>query len=821
MWTLNFFLIVQRALSMLIFCVPVFASLSYAAGSNSLVLNVRSLDQIPVAEAKAGCRQILTYPILRFVNSNGFRDWFERIDREFAYNRQISENEVAELLKRFKEYSENIDNLLDSPQFTVAQKLKVIFYNLAYLARWENKFVGSDQSRRHQRLAAHFFESNPVIIDFIVRQIQWLQQPAFIKLILRTYRQFDEYLQHRDTEPHLDYFGRYNDQSDIPMDESRFDVSSFENLLTDLLRPHRGPKVVAETMMLIYGIYSRSDYFQVRRPLPYRMAPVEVAAKSSKPSSRVPDHLPGVHLLIEGVLQPALLNHQTHPLITLFFMQIEFGLFGSLDQPNHTFGRYYSQFGARDYSEFGAEEAKSNFSLIWLKHLEPMLLSNSEVSEQVDLMLDSLPLSGPTHRETLYELLDELFLKNFSFKIAVKDGLTVTPTNHDAVIVSGLPIHLARALIISSFIFRSNHEYQSQPENLGKRMPQSFHLLRSVDGDEQNGQELSLEGRAIFDFEALRDTLGILRPVPTSATLDVGATEKEMAPIGSTRVNRSSAPSANSSVQRVNLKGNPTIEFLKRLSRAAPWPFNHVLFISDASEGKRSPLRLSPPNGNSPVYPKISHDFKRADLISPILIKGNELLASLREVGISCCKLTKSRDSDPESSVDSVREIHRFNQVAFDLSTVLQSGIDRIRDQLNEVYRWAMDIDNGIVHRINSLNRPWKRKVSEIDVSELRQVLDQLAETMQSTTQIENLSRQLASVLDEFNSQGTEGPLRSDTMREFVKANENHLAETRKVFQRTSEMYEVMTAIQNALTFFEPGRDELERLRSRMFKIAP
>ncbi|MBK7843280.1 MAG: hypothetical protein IPJ71_06215 [Bdellovibrionales bacterium] len=814
MWTLNFFLIVQRALSMLIFCVPIFTFLPYAAGSNSLVLNARSLDQIPVAEAKAGCRQILTYPILRFVNSNGFRDWFERIDQEFAYNRQISENEVAELLERFKNYSEDIDNLLGSPQFTVAQKLKVIFYNLAYLARWENKFVGSDQSRRHLRLAAHFFESNPVIIDFIVRQIQWLQQPAFIKLILRTYRQFDEYLQHRDAKPHLDYFGRYNDQSDIPMDESRFDVSSFENLLTDLLQAHRGPKVVAETMMLIYGIYSRSDYFQVRRPLPYKMAPVEVAAKSSKPSSRVPDHLPGVHLLIEGVLQPALLNHKTHPLITLFFMQIEFGLFGSLVQPNHTFSRYNPQ--------FGAEEAKSNFSLVWLKLLEQMLLSNSEVSEQVDLMLDFLPSSGPTHRVTLDELLDKLFLKNSDFEIAVKDELTVTATNHDAVIVSGLPIHLARTLIISSLIFRSNHEYQSQPENLGKRMPQSFHLLRRVDGDEQNGQELSLEeGRAIFGFEALRETLGILRPVPTSAILDVGATEKEMAAIGSTRVNRSSAPSANSSVPRVKIRWDRIIEFLKRLSQEAPWPFNHVLFISDASKGKRSPLRLSPPNGNSPVYPKISHDFKRADSISPILIKGNELLASLREVGISCFKLTKSRDSDPESSVDSVREIHRFNQVAFDLSTVLQSGIGRIRDQLNEVYRWAMDIDNGIVHRINILNRPWERKVSEIDVSEFRRVLDHLAETMQSTTQIENLSRQLASVLDEFNSQGTEGPLRPNTMRQFVKANENHLAETRKVFQRTREMYDVMTDIQNALTFFEPGRDELERLRSRMFKIAP
>ncbi|MBK8203481.1 MAG: hypothetical protein IPK68_14510 [Bdellovibrionales bacterium] len=815
------FLIVQRALSMLIFCVPVFASLSYASGSNSLVLNGQDFPQMPVVAGSQGsCRGILgiaVHPIFTFVSSNGLKKWFEKIDHEFAYNRQISENEVAELLERFKNYSEDIDNLLGSPQFTVAQKLKVILYNLAYLSKWENKFVGSDLSRRPEHLAAHFFEGNPVIIDFIVRQIQWLQQPAFIELILRTYQQFDQFIQHRGAGPHLDYFGRYNDQSDIPMDESRFDVSSFESLLAILLQPHRGPKVVGETMMLIYGIYSRSDYFQVRRPLPYKMAPVEVAAKSSKPSSRVPDHLPGVHLLIEGVLQPALLNHKTHPLITLFFMQIEFGLFGSLVQPNHTFDRFYPEFASNDYSEFGVEKAKSNFSLIWLKLLEPMLLNNSEVTEQVDLMLDSLSFSGQSHLDTL----DELFLKNPNFHMIVKDRLTVTPTNHDAVIVSGLPIHLARALIISSFIFRSNHEYQSQPENLRKRMPQSFHLLRRVDGDEQNGQELSLEGRASFDFEALRDTLGILRPVPTSATLDVGATEKEMAPIGSTRVNRSSAPSANSSVQRVNLKGNRTIEFLKRLSREAPWPFNHVLFISDASEGKRSPLRLSPPNGNSPVYPKISHDFKRADLISPILIKGNELLASLRDVGISCFKLTKSRDSDPESSVDSVREIHRFNQVAFDLSTVLQSGIGRIRDQLNEVYRWAMDIDNGIVHRINSLNRPWKRKVSEIDVSELRQVLDQLAETMQSTTQIENLSRQLASVLDEFNSQGTEGPLRSNTMREFVKANENHLAETRKVFQRTSEMYDVMTAIQNALTFFEPGRDELERLRSRMFKIAP
>lgn len=815
------FLIVQRALSMLIFCVPVFASLSYASGSNSLVLNSQDFPQMPVVAGSQGsCRGILgiaVHPIFTFVSSNGLKKWFEKIDHEFAYNRQISENEVAELLERFKEYSENIDNLLDSPQFTVAQKLKVIFYNLAYLARWENKFVGSDQSQRHQRLAAHFFEGNPVIIDFIVRQIQWLQQPAFIELILRTYRQFDQFIQHRGAGPHLDYFGRYNDQSDIPMDESRFNVSSFESLLADLLQPHRGPKVVAETMMLIYGIYSRSDYFQVRRPLPYRMAPVEVAAKSSKPSSRVPDHLPGVHLLIEGVLQPALLNHQTHPLITLFFMQIEFGLFGTLVRPDRTFDRFYPEFASNDYSEFGAEEVKSNFSLVWLKLLEPMLLNNSEVTEQVDLMLDSLSFSGQSRLDTL----DELFLKNPNFHMIVKDELTVTPTNHDAVIVSGLPIHLARALIISSFIFRSNHEYQSQPENLRKRMPQSFHLLRRVDGDEQNGQELSLEGRASFDFEALRDTLGILRPVPTSATLDVATTQKEMAAIESTRVNQSSAPSVDLSVQRVNLRGNRIIEFLKRLSQEAPWPFNSgTLFISDTSEETGSPMILSTSNGNSSLKAKISHDFNKADLMSPILKQGHELLAELREIGISCCKLTKSRDSIPELSVDSMREIHKFNRVAFDLSKVLRSGNDRIRDRLNEVYRWAMDIDNGIVHRINSLIRPWERKVSEIDVIELRQALEQLAETMQSTTQIENLSRQLASVLDEFNSQGTDGRLKS-SVRELANANQSHLAVVKKEFERSVEMYDVMIAIRNAIAFSEPRRDELESLRSRMFKTAP
>jgi hypothetical protein len=288
--------------------------------------------------------------LTEFVRNDGLSSWFLFLRQAELANSKLSADHIykeSELSQKTKHYSTQVDLFLDSPDVTIDRKLQVLLYNLAFVTQLVRN--GSDE-------VADLLRTQPAISDFMVRQIQWLQHPAFIDMISFAYSQFENMKAmggagpvaipppgHEPAMPDgslvIPHFGTLkftsmrastNEPIEVTVEPDFVSLGALEILFENLLSPRQGAKIVAETAVLIYTIYSRSPLpaqnSQLKQKFIFRDT-MENRSQLLANESRLP-----LRRLIEETLRPSLLDFRTHPLITLFFLQLDLRLFETVQK---------------------------------------------------------------------------------------------------------------------------------------------------------------------------------------------------------------------------------------------------------------------------------------------------------------------------------------------------------------------------------------------------------------------------------------------------------------------------------------------------------
>jgi hypothetical protein len=301
-----------------------------------------------------------------FVRNDGLSSWFLFLRQAELANSKPPADRIykeSELSQKIENYSAQVDLFLDSPEVTGDRKLQILLYNLAFVTQ----IVRNSSSE-----VAHVLRTKPAINDFIVRQIQWLQHPFFADMILFAFSQFESVshlggagpvaiplggydsslldLAGREGSSNiLPHFGKFKLAKENSISDPSFSgpalegdfvsPSGLEILFENLLSPAQGVKVVAETALLIYRIYSRSHLFELneRFKMEFIFPTNKKGTQNQAPMGDSPFPQSRLNRLMEYVLRPALLDFRTHPLVTLFFLQMDLRLFGIVQKEGRRF----------------------------------------------------------------------------------------------------------------------------------------------------------------------------------------------------------------------------------------------------------------------------------------------------------------------------------------------------------------------------------------------------------------------------------------------------------------------------------------------------
>lgn len=566
--------------------VPTFGSSSSGTAADRRGACIKQLISEPTSEPRlmpAG--QLPIGDLTEFVRNDGLSSWFLFLGPAELANSSLSADRIDEEIKlsqKIENYSAQVDLFLDSPDVTVDRKLQVLLYNLAFVTQLVRN--GSDE-------VVDVLRTKLAISDFTVRQLQWFQHPVFTDMILFAYSQFESipraggagpiaipYVAHDSpplnslrTEENLNilpHFGQFELAKENSTSDQSFSgpvlkgdfvsLNALEILFENLLSPAQGVKVVAETALLIYRIYSRSQLFELNERLKVELIfPTNKKGTQNRLIDGASPFRNRLNRLIEYVLRPTLLDFHTHPLITLFFLQKDLRLFGIVQKE----GRRFSLTGANilkmrtpaaslviDFNHFAdllSSHDKSRADDASAPDLPyDRLLPQGEIDPQIALYMgDASGYTYNTMRERgfldkYFARLNRIFdLRGFnsdvqglsSFSRQSPDSYAAyvgpfadiddtSPSSHNP-LVYNIPSSVARTLVVSlvsSYLNSGSFSPVFIKEILNFRIGQPHSTDNQKNGPERSFASGTFGSQAQF----LRTILGLPFPLPTSAILD-------------------------------------------------------------------------------------------------------------------------------------------------------------------------------------------------------------------------------------------------------------------------------------------------------------
>lgn len=721
--------------------------------------------------------------LTEFVRNDGLSSWFLFLRQAELANSKLSADHIykeSELSQKTKHYSTQVDLFLDSPDVTIDRKLQVLLYNLAFVTQLVRN--GSDE-------VADLLRTQPAISDFMVRQIQWLQHPAFIDMISFAYSQFENMKAmggagpvaipppgHEPAMPDgslvIPHFGTLkftsmrastNEPIEVTVEPDFVSLGALEILFENLLSPRQGAKIVAETAVLIYTIYSRSPLpaqnSQLKQKFIFRDT-MENRSQLLANESRLP-----LRRLIEETLRPSLLDFRTHPLITLFFLQLDLRLFETVQKSGRQLtlknGNVFKMvspvftraldFFFGDLLADGAPAAPMAVQDV----AQGRLARRAEDDPQIALYMGDA--SGYTYDQMrdkeflrryfmrLERILDSKGLKSAIEKSANSDwrffhsepalfaihalpsGNSQPPSSKNPLIYN-LPSSVARTMIFSllDWFLQSDNRLAS----VFLREILSFKIGPTFVIDDQDGKPSTPDAGGSFANQAqfLRKTLGIPDDLPTSASLHTASAlqtqifEPERNADQRDLHQVVKKPDLTSS-HAVGKPGGLTGVFNRGLDSFYSWKLGFqdspvIRTTQPQIDTQIKPVARGPrPYFNGPNSIRLVPEFDRARAV--------QLLNDI------------SNTSPPAMAPTQDKNFH----LVFAKTLLVQhllAEIKKIDSDVKGIYRWATNKDNGLVHWMDYVSQSWSQKAQVVDREDLRFVIERLSYDLGLYLEVQN-----------------------------------------------------------------------------------
>jgi hypothetical protein len=831
--------------------VPTFGSSSPGTAVEGRVPCVKQLISEPIYEPRLmPDEQMPIGDLTEFVRNDGLGSWFLFFREAELANSKLSADRIyeeSELSKKIQNYSTQVDLFLDSPDVTVDRKLQVLLYNLAFVTQLvrdvtvdrkrqvllPNLTFVTQLVRNRSHEVADVLRTKQAISDFMVRQIQWLQHPVFADMILFAYSQFESvphaggagpvaipYSAH-DSSPLnssrreenlniLPHFGEFrlaqeksgtNPYFSGPAVEGDFvSLSALEILFENLLSPVQGVKVVAETALLIYRIYSRSQLFELNERL--KMEFIFPTDKKGTQNRLIKGDSPfrsRLNRLIEYVLRPTLLDSHTHPLISLFFLQMDLRLFGIVQKE----GRRFSLSGANilkmrspvaslviDFNHFSDilsyddSTRADDASAPNLRY--DRLLPRGEVDPQIALYMGDA--SGYTYDkmrergflDKYFARLNRIFdLRGFNSDV---DGLSSfsrqNPDSYAAYVrpfadiddtlpssynplVYNIPSSVARTLLtslLSSYLSAGSFSPVFIREILNFRIGQPH-----SPENQKKGLELSIAG-GTFNSQSqfLRTILGIPVLPPTSTSLNslsfiqpqVLAIEKKVYQYGP----HEKAGHGNNLVRYLYLLRKDVIPGVDdhSVTSEVPTPRPHV---GNGNKDQTTGFFEGALNSFYTWKLTLGNSPKNNERTLPIR-QNEEGKSSRSQLAHPTPYFSSSNRNRRPPEFDRARAVELLNEIlspsspaspmthtqktnfrlVYNTALLVQNLVaetKKIDSDVRRIHEWATSKEDGLVHWMDYLSRTWNQKVNAVDKEDLRLVIERLSYDLELYSEIQ------------------------------------------------------------------------------------
>ncbi len=736
--------------------------------------------------------------LTEFVTSNGLSDWFLFLGKPASTNHTFSSDLLSRLSDQIGNYSAEVDRFIDSPDVPLDRKLRVLIYNIAFVSQLVR--YGSDE-------VAHVLRSRPAVVDFMVRQLQWLQHPGFTDLILFAYSHFESVKAAGGAGPIaipyskgvasvvsegslatgsakdpslIPHFGTFKLASmrSVTGEPTRFIVKpdfvslgALDSLFEKLLSPRQSARVVAETALLIYTIYSRSLLSVQDSQLQKKFAFLNKKGSRVRPSkerSRFP-----LRRLIEETLGSSLVSFRTHPLITLFFLQLDVRLFQTVQQTGRRLSfkkanvlNIISPLFARvlDFNVFG--------DLFALEDPTARPGSPENISEGRLLRADYDPrialYMGEASGYASREMKDKEFLRTYFRRLerilaskglksdvdksldSDRDYFHFEPHRHaihalpsgdghspssDNPLVYNLPSSVARSMIVSllDWFLKSETHLTGIMVNeiLSFRIGPVFMLHDSEGRSSTQNPGGDFASQAQF----LRKTFGILSELPTSESLNTPPSLRTLV----IEAERKAYQHLSENLGQVRETANGDFVSSTAVYKTEAQPGALIRTLGGFPNWK-SVLRASGTGATQEPNPpqKGTKEGKRVARFSP---------APSVEVDIKGYSHEFQDQTLKTSSLSARHELDHSASMRYSIARLVQSfkaQIERIDADVGAIHAWAMAMGKdsedgiGIVHWMNYV-KPWPEIVGGVDVEDLVLVIDRTLHDLQLYFEVKGL----------------------------------------------------------------------------------
>jgi hypothetical protein len=331
-------------------------------------------------DTKPGCLQVLAGPkvpspsghfdslesLNHFIDDDGIELWA----RESQTENGDSRTAPAHFVRLIGEYRASVNRILLNEILHREEILKILYYNIASVSRG---VIPTELARENLEVNHFLTDQLGLLRDFLGKEIVF-----YLEEIRKNPREHAA----RNAPP-------------------RNFVETFQNIISPLLHPKFGIRIVFQTCHLLYDLMLEQKYFQV--------------AKTK------------VHLSLHELLQDTLLRTGTHPYILIYFWEKEPRLLMDQDFPADGFWVHRSGVFARPY------ESKDGIKSLVQKGLASR---NSEANIFEWAKYDSF---DPT-----FELRFVSAKNNDKFQL--RNGKTVNFLNHIKSEILDLAVALAQAL---------------------------------------------------------------------------------------------------------------------------------------------------------------------------------------------------------------------------------------------------------------------------------------------------------------------------------------------------------------------------------------
>ncbi|MBK8202703.1 MAG: hypothetical protein IPK68_10440 [Bdellovibrionales bacterium] len=702
--------------------------------------------------------------LTEFVRNDGLSSWFLFLRQAELANSKLSADHIyeeSELSQKMKNYSTQVDLFLDSPDVTIDRKLQILIYNLAFVTQLVRN--GSDE-------VADVLRTKLAISDFMVRQIQWLQHPVFTDMILFAYSQFesvnhmggagplaippprhfgvDSAVPEIAIDPNsIPHFGPFrlapmsssaNEPIKYTVDPDFVSIHALRSLFESLLSYRQGPSIVAETALLIYTIYSRSPLSmgdsRLKRTFLF-MGERENRLEPSEQKYRLP-----LNKLIEDTLRPSLLDFRTHPLITLFFLQLDLQLFETIQRK----GRQLSLESANVLKMFppGFARVLDFHSFLDLFNIDgPPAAPMSDqpastgippaMEDDPQIALYMLNTSGYTYEKMqspeflrryfrrLKRILNSRDLKldfpeqsNHFFKsdpssfaiYALHSGNTQPPSATNPLIYN-LPSSVARTLVVSVLelflIPKITYGGVLLEEILSFKIgPALIH-----DGENAKAPYPNVDRDFASQAQFLRKTLGIPSLLPTSKSLNI--------PLA-----------LQVPVFEAERGGSQLSVFNRRLDEFYKWKL-----------GLRKPTVRTAQSDHIDTQTKTmvrgpSRYFQgpNASMSAPEFDRARAIQL-LNDIAIA---------TSPSMASSENARFRLFYASALSVEN-LKAEMRKLDSDVKRIYQWATSKDDGLIHWMDYLSVTWIQKSKAVDSADLKLVIERLNYDLELYSEIQDL----------------------------------------------------------------------------------